>query len=482
MTAMQYLDFSLNQLGGTLSASVSKWVNLNFLDLSSNRFSGSLPSSLSTLSALRNLNLARNSFVGSFSLLKSTFLPTILNISHNAFSGELMDYPGFVSNDFIFKNTVSSSSTNSSSENLRIFDTRDNKFICPYPAYPTDTLFFRSPCLSTVDSYLSVLIPLAYLAGIIAFLGLLFSCTNRRKGCYRVSVRNIRKATFCASWFASVILLGTDLLSVSKMIFTLASPVNNCDQFNSYSVFINSMPQYGGLFYSDMLDAAASKYTFLFPGKSADKSTFASTFYLVDSFSGYALIYRQIAESAFQTSCQSFDGCGYVRNTRTCSLLYPDKAQFGDSKTQAFLICAYAVISIRVIVELTALSLVIHAGIRGALYNPRWTSDFVIINIYSVLLYFLLPPEISKKSSSNDANNDLPSKSIEQRPAPPAASFGPPKYTLCLFGICFHDFHHFDFVFTELFDWDQCRPCFCSPHPRSKQKTLESIRQSFWTS
>jgi hypothetical protein len=62
--------------------------------------------------------------------------------------------------------------------------------------------------------------------------------------------------------------------------------------------------------------------------------------------------------------------------------------------------CAYLVASVRVIVELMALALVIHAGWNHALYNPRLTTDFVMTNIYSVVLYLMLPNESSEKEEN----------------------------------------------------------------------------------
>lgn len=88
-STLLHLDLSLNNLSGTVPATLGSCSSLEYIDISSNNFSGELP--IQTFLNLRNLNklvLSYNYFVGSLpeSLSKMTNLKT-LDVSSNNISG-----------------------------------------------------------------------------------------------------------------------------------------------------------------------------------------------------------------------------------------------------------------------------------------------------------------------------------------------------------------------------------------------------------
>ncbi|KAL5201924.1 hypothetical protein ABZP36_036278 [Zizania latifolia] len=102
--SLQFIDVSDNQLAGALSSSIGSMPELTKLYLRKNRLTGGIPPEIGSCEKLQLLDLADNAFSGGIpreigmlpldSLAALQNLVT-LNISYNAFSGELPDTPFF---------------------------------------------------------------------------------------------------------------------------------------------------------------------------------------------------------------------------------------------------------------------------------------------------------------------------------------------------------------------------------------------------
>ncbi|KAK7302968.1 hypothetical protein RJT34_13865 [Clitoria ternatea] len=92
---LTHIDFSGNQLKGTIPSSITMLDSLETLNLSSNALSGEIPPSLGDLISLKNLSLASNSFSGSIPDSISA-LPGLahLDLSSNLLNGTI---PTFIS-------------------------------------------------------------------------------------------------------------------------------------------------------------------------------------------------------------------------------------------------------------------------------------------------------------------------------------------------------------------------------------------------
>ncbi|XP_027339419.1 receptor-like protein 51 [Abrus precatorius] len=92
---LTHLDFSANQLKGTIPTSITMLDSLEVLNLSSNALSGEIPASIGDLISLKNLSLASNSFSGSIPDSISA-LPGLvhMDLSSNQLNGTI---PKFIS-------------------------------------------------------------------------------------------------------------------------------------------------------------------------------------------------------------------------------------------------------------------------------------------------------------------------------------------------------------------------------------------------
>ncbi|MBC3786715.1 putative Ig domain-containing protein [Spirosoma utsteinense] len=134
------LTLFLNNLVGTLPASLSALTNLESLQLYNNRLSGSIPASLSALTNLRTLDLFSNELTGSipasFSALTSL---QFLNLYSNQLSGTIPDGLGALTNlesIQLYGNTLTGSIPASlgALTNLRTLNFLDNQLTGSIPA------------------------------------------------------------------------------------------------------------------------------------------------------------------------------------------------------------------------------------------------------------------------------------------------------------------------------------------------------------
>ncbi|KAG4925654.1 hypothetical protein JHK87_051194 [Glycine soja] len=61
---LEIVDFSSNELSGSLNDAITKWTNLRYLSLAQNKFSGNLPSWLFTFNAIEMMDFSHNKFTG----------------------------------------------------------------------------------------------------------------------------------------------------------------------------------------------------------------------------------------------------------------------------------------------------------------------------------------------------------------------------------------------------------------------------------
>jgi hypothetical protein len=396
LSTLQYLDLSDNQLHGALGSSIGQLGALNHLDVSSNRLSGTLPEQLRNLTNLNILNVARNQLRGVFNVLTSSFQPPVVNISFNMFGDLLPDCPGFSSSMFSFTND------DVNSVRMRIFDLRNNAFSCPYPIYPSSTLIFRTACLSSWESYRIILIILAIVLGLAALAYGVFARFNKKPNCFRISIFTVRQLLFAFNWLVSSFLLFVDMFSLFKMILSLWAQVDNCQPFNSYPVFVNSIPEYSGMFYADLMSASAQIFKEKTNSTPPTYSTFQSTFTFITEYSQYDMSFLSHAERSFQQSCESIDSCAYAAApVFQCHMAYPERAPFGDEASRIFLGFVLAAFVIRLAVELFALTLIIVAGWRGKLWKPRVFIDFISNSLFVPALFLMLPTDAHMKPPSS---------------------------------------------------------------------------------
>ncbi|KAL0428580.1 UNVERIFIED_CONTAM: putative leucine-rich repeat receptor-like protein kinase [Sesamum latifolium] len=85
------ISLSSKNLTGYIPSEIGALSFLTFLDLSHNSFSGPLPHDITTLQNLVHLDISSNNFNGSLpeNLSNLTHLTGTLNLSYNAFSGEV---------------------------------------------------------------------------------------------------------------------------------------------------------------------------------------------------------------------------------------------------------------------------------------------------------------------------------------------------------------------------------------------------------
>lgn len=83
------LDFSENELTGSIPPSIGSLTGMVFLNLSENHLNGSIPSSLAKLQDLQSLDLSRNNLSGTIPPEFSQYLTflSFLNLSYNQLSG-----------------------------------------------------------------------------------------------------------------------------------------------------------------------------------------------------------------------------------------------------------------------------------------------------------------------------------------------------------------------------------------------------------
>ncbi|KAF7803287.1 Receptor-like protein 51 [Senna tora] len=92
---LSHIDFSGNQLKGSIPPSVTMLDSLEFLNLSSNALHGEIPASIGNLISLQNLSLASNSFSGSIPASISAIPDLVhLDLSSNQLNGTI---PKFIS-------------------------------------------------------------------------------------------------------------------------------------------------------------------------------------------------------------------------------------------------------------------------------------------------------------------------------------------------------------------------------------------------
>jgi Leucine-rich repeat (LRR) protein len=90
LPALWVLDLNGNNLGGDISASISRLHSLQVLDLSNNKFSGSIPPELGDLSRLFHVRLSHNNLAGDIPHQLCRLLSIkVLDLSNNRLSGEL---------------------------------------------------------------------------------------------------------------------------------------------------------------------------------------------------------------------------------------------------------------------------------------------------------------------------------------------------------------------------------------------------------
>lgn len=121
------LDLKMNQLSGTLPASLAQLASLEYLDLSSNKLVGSLPEAWSQLTALRFLYLSSNYLYGVFPT------PWAAAVATNSSSS----------------NSSNASSSSSGMVNIRIMSLNNN---CLFGALPLSITFGSAfPSLTRLD-------------------------------------------------------------------------------------------------------------------------------------------------------------------------------------------------------------------------------------------------------------------------------------------------------------------------------------------
>lgn len=91
MKSLETLDFSANRFSGQLPTSIGNLQSLKVLNFSANGFTGTLPESMVNCGNLVALDLSQNSMKGDLPPLASSVGSSleILDLSHNAFSGEI---------------------------------------------------------------------------------------------------------------------------------------------------------------------------------------------------------------------------------------------------------------------------------------------------------------------------------------------------------------------------------------------------------
>ncbi|KAJ8773003.1 hypothetical protein K2173_028180 [Erythroxylum novogranatense] len=93
--SLEFLDFSVNNFGGTVPREILKCKNLTNFNLYGNKFNGKIPSEIGSISGLQVLNLGNNSFDRDIpdSLLSLSNL-IFLDLSQNKFKGDIQDIFG----------------------------------------------------------------------------------------------------------------------------------------------------------------------------------------------------------------------------------------------------------------------------------------------------------------------------------------------------------------------------------------------------
>lgn len=90
LSLCNYLNLSKNSFAGDVPDSIGEMKSLESLDLSSNRFSGQVPSSMGKLQSLKILNLSANGFTGSLPESMANCLNlVVLDLSQNSLKGDL---------------------------------------------------------------------------------------------------------------------------------------------------------------------------------------------------------------------------------------------------------------------------------------------------------------------------------------------------------------------------------------------------------
>ncbi|XP_019197218.1 PREDICTED: MDIS1-interacting receptor like kinase 2-like [Ipomoea nil] len=108
---LEYIDFSMNALYGTLSPQITNLSELTYLDLSMNRFSGNIPEQISLLTNLRTLHLFQNQLNGSIPREIGRLRKlNELALYHNSLSGPIPNSLGNLTNLthlFLYQNLLS---------------------------------------------------------------------------------------------------------------------------------------------------------------------------------------------------------------------------------------------------------------------------------------------------------------------------------------------------------------------------------------
>jgi Leucine rich repeat len=92
---LTHLDFSFNQLKGTIPGTISMLGSLQTLNLSSNFLTGNIPDSIGDMVSLKNVSLSNNTFYGPIPSSLSDLIDLVqLDLSSNQFNGSI---PTFLS-------------------------------------------------------------------------------------------------------------------------------------------------------------------------------------------------------------------------------------------------------------------------------------------------------------------------------------------------------------------------------------------------